>query len=117
MGATSLHTFLAHLAADQGFYCPGCKSRGLHADDMALSGSPIWGETFQAAVSAIYRAPVCHGCMDEHLTTADGITMRRDCAVRDGISGEYWSDEAALSASLADAAVEAADRRMMAGWR
>lgn len=113
---TALTTFLHNRAIDAGFYCPCCKSRGLTADDMVLSGSRLWDAGSIAAASERYRAPICNGCMDDHVTTEDGAFVPRDAAVQDAFGG-WWSDEVQLGAALIDAADDADLHRLCAAWR
>jgi hypothetical protein len=108
----ALHTFLANKAADAGYYCPCCKSRGLDADDMDLAR----GWQHSDAMRDRYGAVCCKGCTDDHVTTEDGITVPRDAAVRDAWGG-WWSDGDVLDAAMTEAAEDAADRAMYAGWR
>jgi hypothetical protein len=91
----ALTSFLSKREADSLFYCPCCKSHGLDASDMVLSDDKIWTDRARAAAAAKYNAPICHGCMDNHLWTADDFFVHRDHAVL-GSSGEYWADASAL---------------------
>lgn len=112
----AVQTFLSRRAADAGFYCPCCKSIGLDADDMVLSGNRMWGAETIAAAAERYRAPICDACMDNHVWTQDGAFVPRESAVKDAF-GDWWSDEGQLSAALTEAAEDADLRQMCGAWR
>lgn len=107
---------LAHInAADarrDKHFCPCCKSR-MTEDEMDLTGE----YADLKAVKAKYHAPICWLCAEAHVLTADGVLMLTKDAVRSDDLDAWFSDEDALWQAEADASADAADRRMMRGWR
>ena len=79
---TALDTFFAQRAANAGFDCPCCRSRGLDADDMVLSGNRLWSQRSFNAAYVRYRGPICVACMDDHIWTQDGAFVPRDKATQ-----------------------------------
>lgn len=81
------------------FYCPACKSSGLHRADMDLNN----GWHHSQAMRQRYGAACCTTCTDEHRMSEDGVLLAPDEGVQDGW-GVWWSSEDALED--ADAAAD-----------
>lgn len=83
---------IASRSAETDWFCPCCKSTGLHSDDMDLASNYHHSKEMRDHFGAV----CCDYCADNHVLTEDGVIMGRNDALRDEWGG-YWHDPDAMA--------------------